>query len=99
LIKGNGPEVQSGQSIQVNYVGTYYDSGEEFDSTWKAGKPFTFTIGKGEVIAGWDQGLIGVTVGSRVQLDLPASLAYGDNPTGGQPKGALRFVVDILNAT
>ena len=55
--------------------------------------------GQGGVIPGWDQGLVGVTVGSRVQLDIPSNLAYGDSPSGGQPGGALRFVVDILGAS
>jgi peptidylprolyl isomerase len=99
LIKGNGPEIQSGQSIQVNYVGVTYADGKEFDSSWDSGQPFTFTFGQGAVIAGWDQGLVGVTVGSRVQLDIPAAQAYGDNPTGGQPAGDLRFVIDVLSAS
>jgi peptidylprolyl isomerase len=99
LIKGNGPEIQSGQNLEVNYVGVTYADGKEFDSSWKTGQPFKFLFGQGKVIAGWDQGLVGVTVGSRVQLDIPAAQAYGDNPTGGAPAGDLRFVIDVLNAT
>ncbi|MBO0869952.1 MAG: FKBP-type peptidyl-prolyl cis-trans isomerase [Micromonosporaceae bacterium] len=98
LIKGKGAAVKSGQTIVVNYVGVTYKDGKEFDSSWKNSQTFSFPLGQGQVIPGWDQGLVGVTVGSRVQLDIPSNLAYGDNPTGGQPAGALRFVVDVLSA-
>lgn len=98
LIKGTGPAVASGQTINVNYVGVTYADGKEFDSSWSRSEAFSFQIGAGSVIPGWDQGLIGVPVGSRVQLDIPADLAYGENPTGGQPGGTLRFIVDVLSA-
>jgi peptidylprolyl isomerase len=98
LIKGTGAATQSGQAIVVNYVGVSFKTGVEFDSSWKRSDTFSFTLGQGGVIPGWDQGLVGVTVGSRVQLDIPAALAYGENPQGGQPAGALRFVVDLLSA-
>jgi peptidylprolyl isomerase len=96
LITGTGAAAANCQQITVNYVGVSYSTGNEFDSSWKGSKPFTFQLGAGEVIRGWDQGLVGVKVGSRVQLDIPADLAYGDNPTGGQPGGPLRFVIDVL---
>ncbi|MEV0895202.1 FKBP-type peptidyl-prolyl cis-trans isomerase [Actinoplanes sp. NPDC049802] len=98
LVEGTGPAVRSGQSINVNYVGVTYTDGKEFDSSWSRSKPFSFTVGAGKVIPGWDQGLLGVKVGSRVQLDIPADLAYGENPSGGQPAGTLRFIVDVLAA-
>jgi peptidylprolyl isomerase len=98
LIEGKGPATQTGQTITVNYVGVTYADGKEFDSSWNSSATLPFTLGAGNVITGWDQGLVGIKVGSRVQLDLPANLAYGDHPTGGQPAGALRFVVDILSA-
>ncbi len=98
LIKGTGPEVKAGQQITTNYVGVTYKDGKEFDASWNHGQPATFPIGVGGVIPGWDQGLVGVTVGSRVQLDLPADLGYGENPPTGYPAGALRFVVDVLAA-
>jgi peptidylprolyl isomerase len=98
LVKGTGPQVQAGQQIVVNYVGVTYQDGQEFDSSWKRNEPFQTPIGAGRLIPGWDQGLVGVPVGSRVQLDIPAELAYGENPSGGQPAGDLRFVVDILQA-
>jgi peptidylprolyl isomerase len=99
LITGTGAAVANGQKITVNYTGVAFNTGEEFDSSWKAGgQPFSFTLGQGGVIKGWDQGLVGVTVGSRVQIDIPADLAYGDSPQTGYPAGALRFVVDVLSA-
>ncbi|MEV4655006.1 FKBP-type peptidyl-prolyl cis-trans isomerase [Micromonospora sp. NPDC049301] len=100
VIKGTGPAVQKGQTITTNYVGVFYKDGKEFDSSWKAGQPATFAIGVGQVIPGWDQGLVGVTVGSRVQLDIPGELAYGNDEAaaGGRPTGPLRFVVDVLAA-
>ncbi|MCX4474742.1 FKBP-type peptidyl-prolyl cis-trans isomerase [Micromonospora sp. NBC_01655] len=98
LVKGKGPAVKSGQQITTNYVGVFYKDGKEFDASWKNGQPATFAIGVGQVIKGWDQGLVGVTVGSRVQLDLPAELAYGNDASSGRPTGPLRFVVDVLGA-
>jgi peptidylprolyl isomerase len=99
LVEGKGPAVQSGQTINVNYVGVTYADGKEFDSSWSRSEAFSFQAGAGTVIKGWDQGLIGVKVGSRVQLDIPADLAYGTSPSGGQPAGTLRFVVDVLSAS
>ncbi|MFE9694212.1 FKBP-type peptidyl-prolyl cis-trans isomerase [Micromonospora sp. NPDC005806] len=95
LIKGTGPAVKAGQQITTNYVGVLYKDGKPFDSSWDRGQPATFAIGVGQVIKGWDQGLVGVPVGSRVQLDIPADLAYGDT---GEVSGPLRFVVDVLAA-
>ncbi|RSM64388.1 peptidylprolyl isomerase [Actinoplanes sp. ATCC 53533] len=99
LIKGTGAAVQSGQTVNVNYVGVNYADGKEFDSSWSRSEAFSFQVGAGSVIKGWDQGLIGVKVGSRVRLDIPADLAYGEKPSGGQPAGTLRFVVDVLSAS
>ncbi len=96
LIEGTGAAVQAGQKISVNYVGVSFTTGEEFDSSWKRSTPFEFDLGAGGVIKGWDQGLVGVNVGSRVQLDIPSNLAYGDS---GNPAGPLRFVVDVLAAS
>ncbi|SCG71341.1 FKBP-type peptidyl-prolyl cis-trans isomerase [Micromonospora halophytica] len=97
LIRGNGPAAQAGQQITVNYVGVSYRTGEEFDASWKRSEPFSFVLGQGNVIPGWDQGMQGQTVGSRVQLDIPADLAYGEKPQRpGAPAGPLRFIVDVL---
>jgi peptidylprolyl isomerase len=99
LIQGDGPAVKSGQTISANYIGIHYDTGAQFDSTWDNGPndPLSFQIGVGKVIEGWDKGLVGVKVGSRVQLDIPQALAYAD-PVGNQPAGPLRFVIDVLAA-
>lgn len=95
IVQGDGAPVTVGQTITVNYVGVSYQTGQEFDSTWERGEAAEFPIGVGSLIAGWDQGLVGVKIGSRVQLDIPADLAYGDT---GQVPGPLRFVVDVLAA-
>lgn len=96
LIAGKGPAVKKGDTISVNYVGVSLTTGEEFDASWKHGQALTTPIGVGRLIPGWDQGLVGVKVGSRVQIDIPSELAYGDD---GQVPGPLRFVVDVLAAT
>jgi peptidylprolyl isomerase len=95
LVQGDGPVVKKGDTIRVNYVGVTYKDGAEFDSSWKRSQDFSTAIGEGAVIPGWDQGLVGIKVGSRVQLDIPAALAYGEKATSG-PSGDLRFVVDVL---
>jgi peptidylprolyl isomerase len=77
----------------VNYVGVSYLTGAEFDASWNRSDPFVFQLGENQVIDGWDQGLVGVKEGSRVQLDIPSELAYGDN---GRLPGPLRFVIDVL---
>jgi peptidylprolyl isomerase len=98
IIAGKGPKLQAGQTIQANYVGVTYKDGKEFDSSWKSGQPAQFPVGAGQLIEGWDKGLVGVAVGSRVQLDIPAKMAYGDPAPEGRPSGDLRFVVDVLAA-
>jgi len=97
LIEGTGPAASNGQTVTVNYVGVYYESGQEFDASWNRGEPFSFELGAGKVIPGWDRGLVGAKVGSRIQLDIPTKLAYGENPRPGSPAGPLRFIVDVLS--
>ncbi len=98
LIQGAGPAVEAGQSVTVNYSGWLWD-GTAFDSSWGSSK-FTTTIGAGMVIQGWDEGLVGQTVGSQVLLVVPADKGYGDTATGTIPAGStLVFVVDILAAS
>jgi peptidylprolyl isomerase len=92
LVEGTGAPLEVGQRVSANYVLVDYATGEELDSSWQRGQPYEFTLGVGEVIQGWDQGLVGVPVGSRVQLDVPADLAYRDGRD-------LRFVVDVLSAS
>jgi peptidylprolyl isomerase len=98
LIKGTGPALAPGQTIRANYVGVTYKDGKVFDSSWQSGQLLETQIGVGGLIPGFDQGLIGVPVGSRVQLDIPAKMAYGEKTEGGRPAGDLRFVVDVLAA-
>ncbi|GIJ46932.1 hypothetical protein Val02_38180 [Virgisporangium aliadipatigenens] len=94
LVQGTGDVIKAGQTITVNYVGVTFKDGKEFDSSWSRGQPASFEIGTGRVIKGWDQGIPGQKIGSRLQLDIPADLAYGES--GGAVSGPLRFVVDIL---
>jgi peptidylprolyl isomerase len=97
LIVGTGQEAKAGDSVTVNYVGVLYKGGKEFDSSWKRKEPFGFTLGKGQVIAGWDQGIAGMKVGGRRELIIPASLAYGSKGTATiPPNSELVFVVDLL---
>ena len=99
LITGAGPVVQSGQTITVHYTGWTWD-GNKFDSSWDKGSTFSTTIGSGEVIKGWETGLIGKAVGSQVLLVVPPDQGYGTTANGPIPGGStLVFVVDILNAS
>jgi peptidylprolyl isomerase len=97
LVTGTGPKVATGQTILTNYVLATYADGKVVQATWDQGQPVPLTVG--QLIPGFDQGITGVPVGSRVQLDIPAALAYGDQPQQqGAPAGDLRFVVDVLAA-
>lgn len=99
LIEGTGPAVETGQVLTLQYTGWLWD-GTTFDSSWESGAPFQTTIGAGRVIAGWDQGLVGKTVGSQVLLVIPSDLGYGPDGNGSIPGDAtLIFVVDILDAS
>lgn len=97
LVEGSGPSAKKGDQVTVQYVGVGYDSGEEFDASW-GGEPFTFQLGAGEVIKGWDEGIEGMKVGSRRQLTIPPDLGYGEAgfPPAIGPNEALIFVVDLL---
>jgi peptidylprolyl isomerase len=94
---GTGAAAKAGDEVTVQYVGVGYDSGKEFDSSWSRSEPFTFNLGAGEVIPGWDQGIQGMKVGGRRELIIPPELAYG--PEGFPPaigkNEALIFVVDL----
>ncbi len=100
IIAGTGAEAKSGDSVTVNYVGVLYNGGKEFDASWKRNEPFTFTLGKGQVIPGWDQGVAGMKVGGRRELIIPSELAYGKrgSPPTIPPNAPLVFVVDLLGA-
>jgi len=108
ITPGTGPLAVTGDSLTVNYTGWLYDSsatnfeGTEFDSSLAAGRqPFTFTLG-GNVIAGWNQGLVGVQAGGTYTLTIPSSLGYGSCPAVGSPippNSALVFSVTVISIT
>ena len=103
LLQGNGPVVIKGQTVVVQYVGATWATGKVFDASWNRSQPFGFTIGAtpSKVIPGWDQGLTGQRVGSRVMLVIPPAEGYGKtgNPQAGiKGTDTLVFVVDILGA-
>ena len=101
ITPGSGPKAQQGDMVVVNYVGVRQADGTEFDNSYDRGQPFTFTIGSGQVIDGWDQGLVGAKVGGQRQLDIPSNLAYGDQDKGDVIKAgsALSFVIDVMAIT
>lgn len=95
---GDGEEATAGRQVVVHYVGVAFSTGEEFDSSWSRNSPFTFPLGAGRVIAGWDRGVAGMRVGGRRQLTIPAKLGYGDRGAGNaiRPGETLIFIVDLL---
>jgi peptidylprolyl isomerase len=99
LIRGTGAEAKDGDTVTVNYVGVLYKGGKEFNASWETKEPFTFSLGKGQVIPGWDQGIPGMKVGGRRELIIPAALAYGakGSPPRIPPNAPLVFVVDLLS--
>jgi peptidylprolyl isomerase len=99
LVMGSGAVAKTGSNLTVNYVGVLYKGGKEFDASWKRSQTFPFVLGQGGVIPGWDKGLVGMKVGGRRELIIPASLAYGSRSTPGIPANSpLVFVVDLLAA-
>jgi peptidylprolyl isomerase len=95
---GDGPEATAGDLATVHYVGVAHSTGEEFDASWNRGDPLRFPLGRGQVIAGWDQGVQGMRVGGRRRLVIPPHLGYGDRGAGGviKPGETLVFVVDLI---
>jgi peptidylprolyl isomerase len=98
IVVGDGEEAKVGQTAVVHYVGVGVSSGEEFDASWNRGEPFTFPLGAGYVIKGWDEGVVGMKVGGRRRLVIPAHLGYGSQGAGGviAPGETLIFVVDLV---
>lgn len=97
FIVGTGKEAIAGSQIAVHYTGTFLD-GTKFDSSVDRGTPFEFTLGVGQVIRGWDQGVQGMKEGGKRKLTIPSDLAYGDNgiPPAIPPKSVLVFEVELL---
>jgi peptidylprolyl isomerase len=102
LIVGKGTRARSGDTVSVKYVGVLFKNGKEFDASWKGGKgqTFQFPLGAGQVIPGWDQGVVGMKEGGRRKLIIPPDLAYGAQgfPPDIPANAALIFDVDLVKA-
>jgi peptidylprolyl isomerase len=99
VVVGDGDAATKGSKVEVHYVGVAFSTGEEFDASWNRGQPFKFQLGKGNVIPGWDAGVLGMRVGGRRKLTIPSAMAYGARGAGGviKPHEPLVFVVDLLS--
>jgi len=94
---GSGAEVKSGDTVVINYLGTL-TNGTKFDSSYDRGEPFETQIGTGQVIKGWDLGVVGMKVGGKRKLTIPPSLGYGDQATGPIPANStLIFEVELVD--
>lgn len=97
LKEGSGEAVKSGDSVEVNYLGTFLD-GKKFDSSYDRNETFSFNVGAGQVISGWDQGLVGMKVGGKRKLLIPSDLAYGPNGSGPIPSNTpLVFEIELIS--
>lgn len=104
LKAGTGPEMAAGKIAVVQYTGWLYEAsapdnkGKQFDSSRNVGQPFRFPVGTGQVIKGWDQGVLGMKVGGSRRLIIPADMAYGDSGAGGviPPGATLIFDIDLV---
>jgi peptidylprolyl isomerase len=98
IVEGRGRPARAGDTLTVHYVGVTFSTGEEFDASWNAGRPFTFRLGAGGVIDGWDRGLVGIKKGGRRMLTIPPEQAYGaaGYPPAIGPNETLVFVIDAV---
>lgn len=96
--EGNGPEIDAGDKVSVHYRGTLLD-GTPFDSSYDRGEPFTFTVGQGQVIRGWDEALQQLREGSKATLYIPSPLGYGSRSAGDviKPNSNLKFEVEVVD--
>jgi peptidylprolyl isomerase len=99
IVVGDGDEAVKGSKVAVHYVGVSFTTGDEFDASWNRGEAFKFKLGAGNVIPGWDAGVVGMKVGGRRKLTIPSAMAYGARGAGGviKPHEPLVFVVDLLS--
>ena len=99
IVRGRGPAAKPGDTVTVQYVGVSFSTGDEFDASWDRGQPFPVPLGAGQVIQGWDRGLIGIRKGGRRMLTIPPELAYGREgyPPSIAPNETLVFVIDAVD--
>jgi peptidylprolyl isomerase len=97
---GTGAPAEPGQTVTVQYVGVNYKGGKQFDASWDRGQPFSFPLGQGQVIPGWDRGVAGMRPGGRRELIIPPKLGYGPqgSPPVIKPNETLVFVIDLISA-
>lgn len=96
-VVGTGAEAVQGTTVVVHYVGVSWSTGREFDASWERRKTFSFKLGAGSVIRGWDEGVLGMKVGGQRELVIPPALGYGARGVGPiKPNETLVFVVDLL---
>ncbi|MEN9341967.1 MAG: FKBP-type peptidyl-prolyl cis-trans isomerase [Candidatus Parcubacteria bacterium] len=96
-VVGSGLEAVAGDTVSVHYAGTL-DNGQKFDSSYDRGTPFTFVLGAGQVIEGWDRGVAGMKVGGKRMLTIPPELGYGDRAISVIPANStLHFTVELLD--
>lgn len=98
LVVGEGPEATPGQTVNVHYVGVAWSTRQQFDASWDRDDIFSFSLGAGQVITGWDEGVAGMRVGGRRRITIPPHKGYGSQGAGGVIKGGetLVFIVDLL---
>lgn len=98
IVVGEGEAAAAGHLVEVHYVGVAWSDGNQFDASWDRGDTFKFGLGKGQVIQGWDEGVVGMKVGGRRRITIPPMLGYGKRGAGGVigPDETLVFVVDLV---